>query len=192
MKTIRLVCTAVVVAGMTSSALAQSQTPPPAAPTPKAAVEGIMTTKRMGEIIKRLDPKAKAAANASAWQFHIEEVPVVVVTDAGNNRMRIMIALKKADTMSAEELLRLSQANFDTALDARYAVAKGLLWATFIHPLSELHDKQFIAGIGQTVNAAKSYGTTYSSGLLSFGGGDSRGIIQRDLIDKLIKKGQEI
>ena len=192
MKIIRLVCTAVVVAGMTSSALAQSQTPPPAAPTPKAAVEGIMTTKRMGEIIKRLDPKAKAAANASAWQFHIEEVPVVVVTDAGNYRMRIMIALKMADTMSAEELLRLSQANFDTALDARYAVAKGLLWATFIHPLSELHDKQFIAGIGQTVNAAKSYGTTYSSGLLSFGGGDSRGIIQRDLIDKLIKKGQEI
>ncbi len=192
MKTIRTAGMAVLMTAMAAGALAQSQTPPPAAPTPKAAVEGIMTTKRMGEIIKRLDPKAKAAANASAWQFHIEEVPVVVVTDAGNNRMRIMIALKKADTMSAEELLRLSQANFDTALDARYAIAKGLLWGTFIHPLSELHDKQFIAGIGQTVNAAKSYGTTYSSGLLSFGGGDSRGIIQRDLIDKLIKKGQEI
>ncbi len=192
MKTFRTAGVAVLMTAMAAGALAQSQTPPPAAPTPKAAVEGIMTTKRMGEIIKRLDPKAKAAANASAWQFHIEEVPVVVVTDAGNNRMRIMIALKKADAMSAEELLRLSQANFDTALDARYAIAKGLLWATFIHPLSELHDKQFIAGIGQTVNAAKSYGTTYSSGLLSFGGGDSRGIIQRDLIDKLIKKGQEI
>ena len=40
---------------------------------------GILDTKRMGEIIKRLDPKAKAAANAGAWQFHIEEVPVVVV-----------------------------------------------------------------------------------------------------------------
>ena len=192
MKTIRMVGTAVLFAVMASGALAQSQTPPSAAPTPKAAAEGTMTMKRMGEIITRLDPKAKATANASAWQFHVEEVPVVVVTDAGNNRMRIMIALKKADTMSPQELLRLSQANFDTALDARYAVAKGLLWATFIHPLSELHEKQFIAGIGQTVNAAKSYGTTYSSGLLSFGGGDSRGIIQRDLIDKLIKKGQEI
>ena len=192
MKTIRMAGAAVLIAVMASGALAQSQTSPPAAVKPNAAAEGTMTTKRMGEIIKRLDPKAKAAANASAWQFHVEEVPVVVVTDAGNNRMRIMIALKKADTMSPEELLRLSQANFDTALDARYAVAKGLLWATFIHPLSELHDKQFIAGIGQTVNAAKSYGTTYSSGLLSFGGGDSRGIIQRDLIDKLIKKGQEI
>ncbi|MGI9515391.1 MAG: hypothetical protein ACR2OL_21020 [Anderseniella sp.] len=192
MKTLRMVGAVVVMMAMASGTPAHSQTTPPAAPKPKAAVEGTMTTKRMGEIIKRLDPKAKAAANANAWQFHVEEVPVVVVTDAGNNRMRIMIALKKAETMSAEELLRLSQANFDTALDARYAIAKGLLWATFIHPLSELHDKQFIAGIGQTVNAAKSYGTTYSSGLLSFGGGDSRGIIQRDLIDKLIKKGQEI
>lgn len=192
MKIIGMAGTAVLITVMASGALAQSQTPPPAAPKPKAAVEGTMTTKRMGEIIKRLDPKAKATSNASAWQFHVEEVPVVVVTDAGNNRMRVMIALKKADTMSAEELLRLSQANFDTALDARYAIAKGLLWATFIHPLSELHDRQFITGIGQTVNAAKSYGTTYSSGVLSFGGGDSRGIIQRDLIDKLIKKGQEI
>ncbi len=192
MKFCRMAGTAALIAMVTSGALAQTQTPPPSAQQPKAAVEGTMTTKRMGEIIKRLDPKAKAAANASAWQFHVEEVPVVVVTDAGNNRMRIMIALKQAAKMSAEELLRLSQANFDTALDARYAIAKGLLWATFIHPLSELHDKQFIAGIGQTVNAAKSYGTTYSSGLLSFGGGDSRGIIQRDLIDKLIKKGQEI
>ena len=118
--------------------------------------------------------------------------PVVVVTDAGNNRMRIMIALKKADKISPAELLRLSQANFDTALDARYAIAQGLLWSTFIHPLSELHEKQFIAGIGQTVNAATSYGTSYSSGLLSYGGGDSRAIIQRELIDKLIKKGQEI
>ena len=159
---------------------------------PAAAAEGSMTVARMGEIIRRLDDKARKAPNGDAWQFHVEKVPVVVVTDAGNNRMRIMIALKRADKMTLEELLRLSQANFDTALDARYAIAKGLLWATYIHPLSTLHHKQFIEGIGQTVNAAKSYGTTYSSGLLSFGGGDSRGIIQRDLIDKLLKKGQEI
>lgn len=192
MKTYCTAGMAIVLAMVATGALAQSETTPPATLKPKAAVEGTMTTKRMGAIIKRLDPEARKSANAEAWQFHVEKVPVVVVTDAGNNRMRIMIALKKAGKMSPAELLRLSQANFDTALDARYAIAQGLLWATFIHPLSELHDRQFIAGIGQTVNAAKSYGTTYSSGLLSFGGGDSRAIIQRDLIDKLIKKGQEI
>jgi hypothetical protein len=192
MKTYRVAGMAVAVALLATGALAQNQITPPEAPKPKAAIEGSMTTKRMGDIIKRLDPEARKSANAAAWQFHVEKVPVVVVTDAGNNRMRIMIALKKADKISPEELLRLSQANFDTALDARYAIAQGLLWSTYIHPLSELHEKQFIAGIGQTVNAATSYGTTYSSGLLSFGGGDSSGIIQRDLIDKLIKKGQEI
>lgn len=171
---------------LTGVALAQDAKEPP------AALEGSMTIERMDTIIKRLDENATAASGGSAWQFHIETVPVVVITDIANNRMRIMIALKNATDMTPEELLRLSQANFDTALDARYAIAKGVLWATFIHPLSTLHDKQFIEGIGQTVNAAKSYGTTYSSGLLSFGGGDSRGIIQRDLIDQLVKKGQEI
>ena len=192
MRMYRVTGMAVAVAVIATAAWAQSEPTPPAESKPKAAVEGTMTIKRMGEIIMRLDPEAKKSANAQAWQFHVEKIPVVVVTDPGNNRMRIMIALKQADKITPAELLRMSQANFDTALDARYAIAQGLVWATFIHPLSELHDKQFIAGIGQTVNAAKSYGSTYSSGLLSFGGGDSRAIIQRDLIDKLIKKGQEI
>ena len=51
---------------------------------------------------------------------------------------------------------------------------------------------EFLSGIGQAVNLARTFGTTFFSGALTFGGGDSRGIIQRELIDKLIKKGQEI
>jgi len=118
MKMYRAAGIAVAVAMVATGTLAQSQTTPPAVPEPKAAVEGTMTTKRMGAIIGRLDAKAVKSTNADAWQFQVEEVPVVVVTDAGNNRMRIMIALKKADKISPAELLRLSQANFDTALDA--------------------------------------------------------------------------
>jgi len=38
------------------------------------------------------------------------------------------------------------QANFDSALDARYAIAKGKLWSAFIHPLSELNEEQFFSG----------------------------------------------
>jgi hypothetical protein len=41
------------------------------------------------------------------------------------------------------------------------------------------------------VNLAESYGTLYSGGALQFGGGDS-GALQRQLIDDLLKKGQEI
>lgn len=65
------------------------------------------------------------------------------------------------------------QANFDAILDARYAIANDLVWAVFIHPLSSLTEDDFISGIAQTVTAAETFGTTYSSGALVFGGGDS-------------------
>ncbi len=84
------------------------------------------------------------------------------------------------------------QANFDTALDARYAIAKATLWSTFIHPLRSLDDEALLKGLGQVVNLANTFGSTYSSGLLIFGGGDSRGIQEKELIDHLIKKGLAI
>lgn len=162
---------------------------PPKTQTKKVA-EGTMTMEKMGKIIRRLDDGAKRRKNG--WQLTVEKVPVVVVTDQKHNRMRILIAIRKTSEVSPDELTRMMQANFDTALDARYAIAHDIVWATFIHPLSELHDRQFITAVGQTVNLATTYGTTFSSGVLSFGAGDSRGIIQRQLIEKLLKKGQPI
>ncbi len=159
-------------------------------PAPKT-YEGTMTLERMNTIITRLDPAAKAIRKG-VWQFIIEKVPVLIVTDEKNDRMRILVSIRPAGGLSREVLARIAQANFDSALDARYAVARNVLWATFIHPLRALHDKQFISGIGQTVNLALTFGSTYSSGLLIFGGGDSQDIIRRQLIDKLLKKGVPI
>jgi len=84
------------------------------------------------------------------------------------------------------------QANFDSALDARYAVANGVLWSAYIHPLSSLQDKQFLEAVGQVVNLTSTFGSSYSSGALIFNGGDSKEIQRRDLIDKLIEKGMAI
>ena len=170
----------------------QTAKPESARPGPqkKKIAEGTMTLEKMGKIIRRLDDTAKRRKNG--WQLTVEKVPVVVVTDQKHNRMRILIAIRKTSEVSQDELTRMMQANFDTALDARYAIAHDIVWATFIHPLSELHDRQFITAVGQTVNLATTYGTTFSSGVLSFGSGDSRGIIQRQLIEKLLKKGQPI
>ena len=150
-----------------------------------------MTLARMETIIRRLDEKAKNPRPGS-WQFTISERPVIIVTDERNNRMRIISPVSKAEGMPPELLQRLMQANFDTALDARYAIARGVIWATFIHPLRALHDRQFISAIGQTVNLALTFGTTFSSGEMSFGGGDSRDIIRKQLIEKLLKKGLPI
>lgn len=163
-----------------------------AAPPAPVPAEGSMTLERVGEIVARLDSDVQVAQGGRMLQFVVAEKAVLFVSDPTHNRMRLMVPVKPATDLSAEELLRLSQANFDSALDARYAVARGVLWAVYIHPLRELHERQFIAAVGQVVNAAESYGTSYSSGLLSFGGGDSNAIRRRALIDKLLKQGEPI
>ncbi|MEX0351258.1 MAG: hypothetical protein AB3N15_17685 [Paracoccaceae bacterium] len=151
--------------------------------------EPAMTYERLGRIIFALDPEAQP--NGPGFQFVIEGVPVLVVTDPQADRMRAMVPIRNAGDLTSEDLIRMMQANFDSALDARYAIANGTLWAAFIHPLSPLEKNQFISGLGQTVNVAKTYGTLYSGGAVQYGGGDS-GNLQRQLIDELLKKGEEI
>ena len=148
-----------------------------------------MTVERMGKIIRSLDEDAQS--NGTSFQMTIQDVPALIITDTQNDRMRILVPIRAAVDMTPEEVLRVLQANFDTALDARYAIARGKLWATFIHPLSFLEKNEFISGLGQTINLAKTYGTLYSGGALSFGGGDSIPL-QRKLIDDLLKKGTDI
>ena len=103
-----------------------------------------------------------------------------------------MTPITKADELGAEQLARLMQANFDSALDARYAIARGALWSTFIHPLATLQDAEFISAVAQTVTLAHSYGGSYSSGALTFGGGDSRQLLERKVYERILRKGQSI
>jgi hypothetical protein len=151
--------------------------------------EAPMSLPRLGEIIQTLDPNAQL--QGSNFRMVIDDVPVLSITDPRADRMRAMVPIRDASDMTQEEVMRVLQANFDSALDARYAVAQGRLWAVFIHPLSPLERDQFISGLGQTINVAKTYGSLYTGGAMQFGGGDSQGL-QRQLIDKLLEKGQEI
>jgi hypothetical protein len=61
------------------------------------------------------------------------------------------------------------EANFLTALDARYAVFKGIVWAVFIYPLNSLLEKDFVSALDQVTTLTKTTGTTYSSSELQFG-----------------------
>lgn len=154
-----------------------------------AKAEEPMTLPRLEEIVRAVDPEAEITPRAMA--LTIEEIPVIIVHDASMNRMRAMTAIRSADAIPPEELMRMMQANFDSALDARYAVAQGRLWSVYIHPLGELGKDEFLQGLGQVVNLALTYGSTYTSGALTFGGGDSNGL-HRQLIEKLLKKGEAI
>jgi len=178
-------------AGMlTLPAIAQQAQSGPVIQTQDTQVaEPPMTLTRLGEIITTLDPDNRN--NGTQFQMTIEDVPILIVTDARADRMRAMVPIRSVSEMSSEEVLRVMQANFDTALDARYAIAQGRLWGVYIHPLSPLEKDQFISGLGQAVNLAKTYGSLYTGGAMSFGGGDSVPL-QRQLIDRLLERGQEI
>ncbi|MEL7471395.1 MAG: hypothetical protein AAFN27_23300 [Pseudomonadota bacterium] len=154
-----------------------------------AYAEEPMTVDRMAEVVQAVDPEAQITPNAMA--LTIEDIPLIIVHDASADRMRAMTAIRSADGISPAELMRMMQANFDSALDARYAVAQGRLWSVFIHPLGPLSKDELLEGLGQVVNLALTYGSAYTSGALTFGGGDSNEI-HRKLIDDLLKKGEPI
>ncbi|MEM9871613.1 MAG: hypothetical protein AAF822_10170 [Pseudomonadota bacterium] len=156
---------------------------------PVAEAEPSMTMLRMAEIIRAIDPEAQPAGNTI--QFTIDDIPLVVIADPRADRMRAMVPIRSATGLSQDELMRLMQANFDSALDARYAVAQGRLWGVFIHPLSPLEKDQLLSAFVQTINIARTYGQTYSGGATVFGGGDSNGLYQ-ELLEELLKKGEEI
>jgi len=158
-------------------------------PADNSIPEPDMTFARLAEIITAVDPEAVIRANT--LQLTINDVPVLVVTDTIADRMRAMVPIRAADGLEPEELVRLMQANFDSALDARYAVAQGRLWGVFIHPLSPLQKNQLLSGLAQTVNLAQTYGTLYSGGANVFGGGDSNELY-RELFDELLRKGEDI
>ena len=170
-----------------STPIAAQDSPPET--IPEVTSEPPMTLARLDTIIRALDPEAESYG--TSWQLSINSVQVLIVTDESADRMRAMTPVAKAEDLTPQDLTRVLQANFDTALDARYALARDLLWSTFIHPLQPLEKDEFISGLGQVVNLAQSYGTLYSGGALQFGGGDS-GALQRALIDDLLKKGEEI
>lgn len=170
-------------------AVMAQETAPETPETPEVQAEPAMTLERMDTILKALDPNTQS--NGRIWQLTIADTPVLIVTDEGNDRMRALSPVKEVAELEDGALQRMMQANFDSALDARYAIAREMVWSTYIHPLAALEKDQLISGLGQVVNLAQTYGTLYSGGAMQFGGGDS-GALQRALIDELLKKGEEI
>jgi hypothetical protein len=121
-----------------------------------------MTAARMRSLITRLDPEARVRGNV--WEFTVGEATLALVYDANADRMRLMLAVDDAAEVAPATMARLLSANFDTAMDARYAIARGTVWATYVHPLAALTAPQLLDAIRQVVNLRDSYGTSFSAG----------------------------
>ncbi len=180
-----------------SAAAAAQESPLPGGPLepPRAEEDAgpgdavVEAAARIRETVKRIDPVAKFSEAGA--EFTVNGVALLLVYDINADRMRVISPVTEASALTAEETTRLMQANFDSALDARYALAKGYVWAIFLHPLSSLDGAEFGSGVAQTVNLVTTYGTSFNSGVHVFGGGDSHEE-QQELVEELEKKGEEI
>lgn len=103
------------------------------------------------------------------WQFDYFGRVLIVLTDESMNRMRIITPVVEVGELDAEAIVNCLSANFDRALDARYAVSGEFLWSAFIHPLEELQESQVVDALMQVATLAVTYGTTFSSSGLTFG-----------------------
>ena len=106
------------------------------------------------------------------WELTVAETKMLCLTDERHDRMRIITPVQTLKDASPEEVFACMEANFHTALDVKYAVADGMIWVAYIHPLSPLTDDQLISALGQVRSAVITYGTIYTSTDLVFPKGD--------------------
>ena len=125
-----------------------------------------MNNEKLGEIITEIS-EAVEGGNGS-WQFVIDSTVFICLTDENHNRMRIISPITEIGNMTQEQMIECMEANFHSMLDSNYALSDGVLWSTFIHPLNELTVEQVLSAISQVYSGVKTFGTHYSSGLLSF------------------------
>ena len=133
-----------------------------------------MTGKGLEEILREVS-KDEIAVNENVIEFEFRDVLMVCIYDEHHDRMRIISPIKKYEEVSELEKDRMMESNFHSSLDARYGVSGGILYSAYIHPLSPLEEKDVLSGIYQVASLHLSFGSDYSSGILSFGGEKSEG-----------------
>ncbi|MDW3191660.1 MAG: hypothetical protein R8G66_04825 [Cytophagales bacterium] len=129
-----------------------------------------MTNEKIQKILYREAQDVKG--QLGAWQFTYQELMTMILTDENANRMRIMSPIIEEKDIKQEQYKLMLEANFDRALDAKYAVFDGVVWSVFTHPLAELEVEQFKDALDQVITLSKTFGTTYNSTDFVFGGGN--------------------
>jgi len=126
-----------------------------------------MTVEKLAKVFGGLSDDVER--HGSAFRFTISGVVVVCVADVAHDRMRIVAPIAPLSQLEADHVMASMVANFHTALDGRYALSEGTLFALFVHPLSSLTTEQAKSGVEQTVNLVNTFGDTYAASDLTFG-----------------------
>lgn len=149
-----------------------------------------MDNLRLSEIIQNMGEQYQV--NEGLWQLRVGNHAVTIFADEEADRVRIVVPITETEELTQRHLYRIMQANFDSTMDARYAIAKEILWSAYVQPLSTLTDEGFLHGLGQAVNLVDTFGSSFSSGSHTFIGGDSPDLVEKELIKELVEKGEAI
>jgi hypothetical protein len=125
-----------------------------------------MTTQAMGKLLESY--LTEFEGQPGFWRGVRKEVPVFVFSDDSHDRMRIMSPVGKVEELDADLLHMLLQANYDRALDARYAMRGNELWSVVVHPLATLATDDLPSLFDQVVTLVKNTGSTFASTELVF------------------------
>lgn len=132
-----------------------------------SAFSQTMTQSKLGSLISEFG--TEVVGNGVAWQFVYNQVPMLCISDASADRMRLVAPIVGMDKLTEEHKDRMLQANYHSVLDTRYAISEGVVYAVFVHPLSTLQEADFLSAMKQTAYSALTFGSSYSSGEYNFG-----------------------
>lgn len=144
----------------------------PDAPQGESPIAEATTVEQLEAILRKEATDVQVEQGQLSFQY--EGRTMLILTSAQHDRMRIIAPIKKAAEITPEQRDNMLRANFHTALDGRYAVSNGIVFATFLHPLSSLQERDFRSALSQVNQLVQNFGTTYSSGALGFGVGQEK------------------
>ncbi|MEO1438362.1 MAG: hypothetical protein AAFV80_22665 [Bacteroidota bacterium] len=120
-----------------------------------------MTNEKLGNIIKATElPFEGTLGN---WQIQVDSQLLFIITDEAANRMRIFTDVIKENELKTGQLRTMLEANFHTALDAKYSIWNGFVISVYNHPLAELQEEQFLDALVQVYVLSATFGTEYTS-----------------------------
>lgn len=129
-----------------------------------------MTNQKLKEILEKEGEIVEG--EMGYWQVNYKERLILVITDEVHNRMRIISPIAETKELEQKYYREMLEAQFDRALDVKYAINKDIVWSVFAHPLRELTEEQVVDALSQVYYAAQNFGGSYVSTDLIFGGGD--------------------
>jgi hypothetical protein len=128
-----------------------------------------MTTSAIGRLLDSY--LTELEGEDGFWRGMREDIQIFVLSDDSHDRMRIMAPIGELKELEAKVLQMLLEANYDRALDAKYALRGKEVWSVSVHPLATLAPDDFASFLDQVVRLVKNTGSSYASSDLVFGAG---------------------